>query len=146
MSELQKMETSLSFQTVNLLDGNLPSLKDAVEIPIDICGEYWTPEYEGESKRLYFVDIAIQKVLSVDGTGALIDLPCARFMEILEDGTAKMITNGSRRLVGILEQSFETGILKSGSLLKVTFRGKRRNKSNNFSSDNWSIIPLRLKI
>ena len=97
-------------------------------------------------EKVYFVEIKPQKVLSATSTGELIDLDCATFLEKSADGTVQTVTNGSRRLVGILEQYIENGSLKSGMPLKITYMGKRKNKTNNFQSDNWSVKPLRINL
>lgn len=138
-------ESPFEVQTVDL-SGNLPSLKDAQELPIDLCGNYWTPEMPGESKRVFFVEIKPLKVLSAQGTGELIDLYCAVFAEQNEEGALITVTNGSRRLVGILEQHVSEGLIKRGTPLKITFMGKRKNKTNSYSSDNWSVKPLRINL
>ncbi|RNC66440.1 hypothetical protein [Proteiniphilum sp. X52] len=135
------------FETQKIdLNGKLPDLQNANEMPIDLCGNYWTPEKEGEVKRLYFVEIKPQKVLSSSGTGEIIDLDCAVFLEQRPDGTVQTITNGSRRLVGVLESYMLQGVIGHGTPLQITYMGKRKNKSNNFSSDSWSIKPLIIKI
>ena len=67
-------------------------------------------------------------------------------LERKADGTVQTITNGSRRLVGILEQYIENGALKKGTPLKITYMGKRKNKTNNFQSDNWSVKPLLINL
>lgn len=128
------------------LSGKLPDLAVANEMPIDLCGNYWTPEKEGELKRLYFVEIKPQKVLSSTGTGEIIDLDCAVFLEQKPDGTVQTITNGSRRLVGVLESYVTQGYIGHGTPLQITYMGKRKNKSNNFSSDSWSIKPLIIQL
>ena len=101
---------------------------------------------DGESKRLFFVEIKAQTVLSANGTGETIQLDCATFLEQKEGGIIHTVVNGSRRLVGILEQYIEDGAIKQGTPLLITYNGKKKNKSNNFSSDNWSIRPLIIKI
>lgn len=143
---LKEQESSFEVQAVDLSMSILPSLTDAQELPVDLCGNYWTPENPGESKRVFFVEIKPQKVLSAQGTGELIDLDCAFFIEQNSDGALVTVTNGSRRLVGMLEQCVENGFIKSGTPLKITFMGKRKNKTNNFSSDNWSVKPLRIEL
>lgn len=143
---VRERESAFEVQTADLSSSVLPSLKDAQELPIDLCGNYWTPEMPGEFKRMFFVEIKSQKVLSANNTGELIDLDCATFLEQAEDGTVQTVTNGSRRLVGILEQYVDNGLIKNGTPLKITFMGKRKNKTNNFSSDNWSVKPLRIEL
>ena len=124
----------------------LPNLQDAKEIPIDLSGNYWTPENAGESKRMFFVEIKNQQVLSANGTGELIDLECAMFLEQKADGTVQTVVNGSRRLVGILEQYVQNGSISQGAPLLITYLGKRKNKTNSFQSDSWSIRPLLISI
>ena len=143
---LKEQESSFEIQAADLSTSDLPSLEDAQELPVDLCGNYWTPGHAGEFKKMFFVEIKPQKVLSANGTVDLIDLDCAIFLERSEDGVVQTVTNGSRRLVGILEQYIENGSLKSGVPLKITYMGKRKNKTNNFQSDNWSVKPLRINL
>lgn len=143
---LKEQESSFEIQAADLNKSDLPSLEDAQELPVDLCGNYWTPEYAGEFKKMFFVEIKPQKVLSATNPSELIDLDCATFLERSDDGIVQTVTNGSRRLVGILEQYIENGSLKSGVPLKITYMGKRKNKTNNFQSDNWSVKPLRINL
>lgn len=143
---VREKESPFEVVTADLSRNELPSLKDAQELPIDLCGNYWTPETPGEFKRMFFVEIKSQKVLSATGNGELIDLDCATFLEQTEDGTIQTVTNGSRRLVGILEQYVDNGLIRNGTPLKITYMGKRKNKTNTFQSDNWSVKPLRIDL
>lgn len=147
------METNLEKQDRSVLNvlavdltKNLPDLSVASEMPIDLCGNYWTPEQPNEAKRLFFVEIKPQAVLSANGNGEIIQLDCATFLEQKADGTVQTVTNGSRRLVGVLEQYVEAGAIKQGTPLLITYNGKRKNKTNTFQSDSWSIRPLLLSI
>jgi hypothetical protein len=145
--ELVKTEPKSAFEVASFdLSSGLPNLATANEMPIDLCGNYWTPEEPNETKRMFFVEIKSQKVLSANGNGEVIDLDCAAFLEQKADGTIQTVTNGSRRLVGVLEQYIEAGAIQQGTPLQITFNGKRKNKTNNFSSDSWSIRPLIIKI
>ena len=143
---VREQESSFEIQAADLSTSDLPSLDDAQELPIDLCGNYWTPEHVGEFKKMFFAEIKLQKVLSATNADELISLKCATFLERAEDGTVQTVTNGSRRLVGIIEQYIENGSLKSGVPLKITYMGKRKNKTNNFQSDNWSVKPLRINL
>lgn len=143
---LREQESSFEIQAVDLSNCDLPSLDDAQELPIDLCGNYWTPDHAGEFKKVYFEGIKPQKVLSAISSDELIDLDCAVFLERSADGTIQTVTNGSRRLVGILEQYIANGSLVRGIPLKITYMGKRKNKTNNFQSDNWSVKPLRINL
>lgn len=143
---LREQESSFEILAADLSSSNLPSLDDAEELPIDLCGNYWTPEMPGEFKKVFFAEIKPQKVLSATNSDELIDLDCAIFVEKTTDGTLQTVTNGSRKLVGMLEQYIANGSLKSGVPLKITYMGKRKNKTNNFQSDNWSVKPLRINL
>lgn len=136
-------QSAFQIATADLTNSaGLPSLQDARELPIDLSGNYWTPENQGESKRVFFVEIKTQQVLSATGSGQLIDLECATFLEQREDGSVQTVVNGSRRLVGILEQYVNNGTISQGTPLLITYLGKRKNKTNSFQSDSWSIRPL----
>lgn len=144
---IKEENSALQVSAVDLTNrAGLPNLQEAKEIPIDLSGNYWTPEAAGESKRMFFVEIKTQQVLSANGTGELIDLECATFLEQNADGTVQTVVNGSRRLVGILEQFVQNGTIKQGTPLLITYLGKRKNKTNSFQSDSWSIRPLIINI
>ena len=40
----------------------------------------------------------------------------------------------------------ESGTIKHGTMLKITFLGKRKNKTNANFSDNWSVKPMRIDL
>lgn len=141
---LRENNFSLEVQTLDL-QGTIPSLNDAQELPVDLCGNYWTPENPGESKKVIFLEIKPQKVLS-QSTGELIDLECVVLAEQNEKGDLVTIINGSIRLVGALQPYVESGIVRYGTVLKITFLGKRKNKTNANFSDIWSVKPLRINL
>ncbi|GHT09041.1 hypothetical protein FACS189426_06240 [Bacteroidia bacterium] len=114
----------------------LPDLSKAKAAAIELTGEYWTPEKEGEVKRLFFNEI--RQELTIDfASGADVELSVAYFVEV-KDGDKRVIRQASKRLVGALE------MLKtpSGMPLEITYTGKKKNKTNSFMSDSWSIKPL----
>ena len=129
-------------QNYNTVDFSqpLPNIENAEVAPFDLMADYWTPEKPGEHKRVFFdkIDNRLVKDLNSDN---LIDLECAYFLE-QKDGEVKTVSNGSKRLVGAIQAN---GI-KRGCPLLITFLGKSKNKSNNFSSDSWSIKPLVINI
>ncbi|MCS2386850.1 hypothetical protein NXY25_27635 [Bacteroides thetaiotaomicron] len=114
---IREQESSLDVQTIDL-SGDIPSLKDAKELPVDLCGNYWSPVIPGEFKKVIFLDIKPQKVLS-QTTGELIDLDCVMFAEQNENGDLTTTMNGSVRLVGALQPYFEDGIIKKEQCLKL---------------------------
>jgi len=121
------------------LTGNLPDLnnENAQTLPIDLMADYWTPESIGEQKRVFFIEIKNRLVLD-QSSGELIDLECAFFIEQTKENELIQISNGSKRLVGALSSNE----IRKGTPLLITYMGKKRNKSNGFSSDNWSVKPL----
>lgn len=133
---------SLEIQTVNLQEG-FPDLETANVIPLDLMADYWTPEKDGESKRVIFMEVKTREVISqnTDTAGEVIELPCAYFAT--KDGDSiKTLSNGSKRLVAALE-NFGA---QRGMPFLITYLGKKKNATNTFKSDNWSIKPLQIKV
>jgi hypothetical protein len=115
---------------------DLPDLSKATAAPLELTGEYWTPEKEGEVRRMFFKEICQE--VAIDGaSGKDIELSVAYFVEV-RDGDKKVIRQASKRLTGALE----TLKIAAGMPLEITYLGKRKNKTNSFMSDNWSIKPL----
>lgn len=131
---------NLPLSVVDMSQGDLPDLSDAVEVPLDLMSNYWTPTSPNETKRVFFDCIKTRMVLDQQ-TGEALDLPCAFFFEKVADGTIKTISNGSKRLVGI----FESGSIPRGTPVQITYLGKKKNATNGFSSDSWSVYPLQIK-
>lgn len=117
-----------------------PNLDDATPLPFDLMADYWTPQNPGEAKRVFFDRIELRSVKDMNSEET-IELECAFFIEKV-NGEAKSISNGSRRLVGAIQSLG----LQRGSALLITYLGKKKNKSNNFMSDAWSIKPLVINI
>lgn len=134
------VEAQQKFELVNLDSGVLPDLSDAKEIPFDLMSDYWTPDKEGESKRLIFDSIRTRLVRDMQ-TDDTLELDCAFFFEQV-NGQVKTVCNGSKRLVGVIE-SYK---IQRGTALLITYMGKKRNKSNSFLSDIWSVRPLIINV
>lgn len=117
---------------------HLPDLQEAEAEPIELSGEYWTPEKEGETRRLFFVGLQMENVLDME-SGETRDMLVAQFAE-KRNGELRAVRNGSRRLVGIFE-SFEKSI-KPGDAFEIKYLGKRKNTTNSYKSDNWSVKRL----
>jgi len=131
--------TQNSLSVVNL-SGNLPDLSTAEAYPFDLMSDYWTPELPMESKRVFFDKISTRPVLAQE-SDEIIDLECAFFIEQTKEGI-KTISNGSKRLVGAIQASQ----IQQGTPLLITFLGKKKNSTNNYKSDSWSVKPLRINI
>ena len=119
---------------------DVSSLDDYEPAGIELCPEYWTPESEGESKRLVYVGCEVRTMPSADDPNISVDLLCAIFVQP-DPRPPRVIANGSKRLVGI----FEDGKYQAGQAFEIRYLGKRKNSSNAKQSDSWSIIELKPK-
>lgn len=117
----------------------MPDLDNAEVLQLDLSSEYWTPLNVGEAKRVVFLKVEETMVQDINDPNVIVSLPCAFFLEKDSNGI-KQIRNGSRRLVAAVEN------VPKGMPLLVTYKGKIRNKNNSFSSDNWSVKPIIIKI
>lgn len=127
---------------VSVVDfSKLPNLNEAQVDPVELSGEYWTPETEGESKRVFFAGLVEESVLEME-SGETRQLIVAKFVE-QRNGQLRAVRNGSRRLVGIFEQFANT--VKIGDAFEITYLGKKKNSTNSFKSDNWSVKSLTFK-
>lgn len=135
----------LGVQAIDVNSGNLPDLEDADELPLDLMSNYWSPALPGETKRVFFDSIKTRAVQDQQNPEVVIDLPCAYFFEKVKDKNGvpeiKTISNGSKRLVAAIENNN----IQRGTPLVIEYLGKKRNATNSFSSDDWSVKPLILK-
>lgn len=113
----------------------LPNLAECEVEPIELVGDYWSPEREGESKRVFFYDFSTQSVLD-QATGEERDLNVVRFVEAAGKENFRLIRNGSARLVGQFEQMAR--FLKTGDAFEITYLGKKKTTSGKFA-DSWSV-------
>lgn len=143
MTELSKTEgknTGL-YSPVDLNNHeNLPDLETAKEIDVDLLSDYWTPEKPGETKRVFFAGVERRTKVDAD-TGEVDELDHCVFFEKTPDGI-KAISNASSRLV----QLFSTGTIPNGTPVSIQYLGKKKNKNNSFSHDDWRVKPLVLQI
>lgn len=135
----QQNEGSMTNQLKPIdMSGDVPDLADADEMPIDLNSEYWTPEKEGEHKLVFFD--CVQQIEKIDeDTGETEQARAVYFIEKV-DGKLKRIYNQSIRLVSI----FAENNIPAHTAFKITYLGKKKNKNNSFSSDHWSVTPLRV--
>lgn len=140
-NEVEKTATPSLTMTVDISNGDLPDLDEAEVVALDMASNYWSPTQIGESKRVYFDKVEVQQVQSKQDEDVIIDLPCAFFFE-KRNGEVKTHSNGSKRLVAIMERNH----IERGTPILITYLGKKRNSTNSFLSDDWSVKPLILKI
>jgi len=143
-------ETPSTGQSVmNLALTSLPDLSTAIEAPIELGYLYWTPQTVGESVRGVVLTIENSYYDKVDDkTGEIteLELPCLIFAERKMDGTWIKISNGSKRLVAVIEQCLKTGSIIAGQTpIQIKYMGKKKNSTNGFSSDTFEVKPLVFK-
>lgn len=131
-------------KTFDVMGGNLPNLHEAQEVPVEFTSEYWTPEQNGETKLGFFQKIETSTYTD-DETGESVELPCIILIEQQKDGSLKTIRNGSKRLVAAIEDALKKERVLPGMPLKITYKGKSKNKNNAFHSDTWSVKPLKIQ-
>lgn len=122
----------------------LPDLSKAVAAPLPINGEYWSPEKEGETKRMFFKELRTELVIDQQ-SGREVELLVAYFVEVKDGGKRSIIRQGGRRLTAVFESYVSAGTITSGMPFEITYLGKQKNKSNQNFSDTWSITPLATK-
>ena len=115
---------------------NVPSLADCEIESADLAFEYWTPEKEGEEKRVYFMGVQPMEVPDHNDPSKSVQLESAVMLEEQSDGTFSTIVNASVRLRSILEN------LATPKAVQITYRGKKKNRSNGNMSDQWSVVTL----
>ena len=135
-TETQKRNAVATFPALN----TLPDLSKCEVEPIELVGDYWSPESEGEKKRVFFYDFSTQNVIE-NATGEERDLAIVRFIEPVK-GEYRLIRNGSARLVGQFEQMART--LSQGDAFEITYLGKKKTTTGKFA-DSWSVKRIILK-
>ncbi|CAA7195424.1 hypothetical protein [Chryseobacterium potabilaquae] len=119
----------------------MPNLHEAAESPRELTSEYWTPEKEGEYKVGVIIDLRDEPCLTEEGETIM--LPCIVMISQRQDKSFETIRNGSKRLVAAIESALDGGEVVMGQTpVKVSFVGKKKNKSNSYSSDRWSVRSI----
>jgi len=136
--------TKLATQGQSLIDvKELPNLHTAEVSPRELSSEYWTPENSGEYKVGVLLEIKQENY--EDKEGETVVLPCVVMLAQNEDLTFSTIRNGSKRLVATIEAAVESGEVSYGHTpVRILYVGKKKNKTNSFQSDRWSVKPINL--
>jgi hypothetical protein len=136
--------TKLATQGQGLIDvKELPNLHTAEVSPRELSSEYWTPENSGEYKVGVLLEIKQENY--EDKEGETVVLPCVIMLAQNEDLTFSTIRNGSKRLVATIEAAVESGEVSYGHTpVRILYVGKKKNKTNSFQSDRWSVKPINL--
>lgn len=114
------------------------ALEKAEASNISLLAEYWTPEGHGETKDAFYLGVKLQEFPDFNDHN-LTNLVATALFAVQEDGIKKVICNASTRLVSAVKS------FKPMTAMRVTYLGKKKNKSNNMSSDTWAINPLKLR-
>lgn len=112
------------------------TLENANPIGLNLAATYWTPLNVGETKKLYFIEI---KIISSpnEETGEAKELPTAVFVD---PATKEVLHQSSSRLVAI----FQREKVQPLTPFQITYRGKVKNSTNQYSSDSWEVYHLQL--
>lgn len=113
----------------------LQPLESAERVGLNLIGTYWTPTNPGESRRLYFVKIEGIDKLKDDDTGETEILPTAILVDPL---TKEVVYQSSARLVGFFERVKK----EHGVAFEIIYKGKRKNSTNAYMSDDWEVYKL----
>ncbi|WP_448529186.1 hypothetical protein [Raineya sp.] len=119
------------------------NLESAEVIDVDLASDYWTPTAPLESKKLIFMGIQERLVDDIASPGTQKLLPTAFFVEKTKQGdkeTLRRVCNASKKLLGVIADAN----IQAGTPLLVTYLGKVKNKTNQFSSDSWSVKPIKI--
>ena len=143
------LPTSINLSPVSIAINQLPDLSLAIEEPIELGYQYWTPINIGEYKRGVVINIEnsfYEKTDDKTSEITEIELPCVIFAEQKPDGTWIKISNGSKRLVAVIENCLKTGSIIAGKTpIQIKYTGKKKNSTNGFSSDTFEVKPLQFK-
>lgn len=98
---------------------------------------------KGYVLRCLYAGVEGRRILDKE-TGEDKTLFCAIFVT-LEDGRKVTYESASKPLVGVLQDGELMGHIKPHqSWLEITFLGKKKNKTNAFSSAQWNVDVLEL--
>ncbi len=121
----------------------LPDLNKAEESIISFSPEYLDVDAleKGWSMRCFYLGIEDREQLDND-TGEAKTLRCV-LLAAQEETGIKVYESAARALVGTLEEKEKRGLIApKETALKITFLGKKKNKTNGFSSAKWDIRLL----
>lgn len=129
--------------TLQLSTKNLPDLNQAEESIISFSPEYLDVDVieKGWSIRCFYLGIEEREQLDA-ATGEAKNLRCVLLAAQEKEGI-KVYESAARALVGTLEEKEKRGLITpKETALKITFLGKKKNKTNGFSSAKWDIRLL----
>ena len=132
---IAKATPQIKMVMADLDSGELPDLDSTPTAPLDFASEYWTPENQGEARNMFFSHID-NALVTDEKTGDQLTLPTAHFFW-KKGNDIVSVRNASKRLLAALTN----GGVQRGMGLEITYLGKKKNSTNAFLSDNWSVKP-----
>ena len=123
---------------------NLPNLHESQVSERELSSTYWSPENEGEYKVGVVIDLTEEDYVN-ESTSEVVKLPSIIMLSQEIDGSFNTIRNSSKRLVATLEKAINDGeVVLQKTPVRITFKGKEKNKTNSYMSDRWSVKPINL--
>ncbi len=123
-----------------ILSDNYEDIDKYEVASVDLSAEYWTPEKEGDIRRMIYVATEDRMVPDHKDSTKQIELATVVFL-YPKDGKTSTVVNASKRLVAV----FENNEIAEGTPVQVTYLGKKKNRTNGNMSDNWSVVVLKKK-
>ena len=143
-----KTELATAENEIKLSAKSLPNLNDAEESLVSFTPEYLDVDAleKGWTIRAFYLGVEEREQLSAD-TGEIKTLKCAMLAaQNADGGSVTVYESAARALVGTLEEKEARGVIKPNqTAIKLTFLGKKKNKTNQFSSAKWDIRFLYVK-
>lgn len=103
-------------------------------IGLNLSATYWSPANVGDTKRLLFMEIKSIQHPNEETAEAKEQLTAV----FVDPSTKEVIHQKSAILVGIMQRENP----KPLTPFQITYRGKVKNSTNQFSSDAWEVYYL----
>lgn len=142
MAQAQEQTTEISTIPV------LPSLADAEVSPVSITATYLDVDEldKGWSIRCFYGGLSERDHEVVDKDSGEIEIKKLKSVMMItqsEDGGMMTYESAAAVLVSTLEEKEKQGLLTMyKSAFQLTFLGKKKNKTNGFSSARWDVRML----
>ncbi len=139
-TKAEKNEIATQSQAINLSVGSLPNLEEAEESVISLMPEYLDIDDldKGYNMRCFYLGVIEREQVDKE-TGDIKSLKCVMLAE-QKGENIKVWETAATQLVKVLEQKEIAGIItKNETALSVTYLGKKKNKTNSFSSAKWDV-------
>lgn len=133
---MNKTSSTLPANGIMRLD-KIGDLKKFKVVSADLSSEYWSPKEVGETRLMVFLGIEDREAPDFNDPNKKVTLETAVFAEPVGE-RFKTVTSAAKVLVSRLKEK-EVPV---GTPVEVSFSGTKKNKNNNFQSNQWSIYIL----